>query len=262
MSGETKGDFLDQMMTSASDTTSEPAAAESAKVTDAEATGEAVAATSATTETTTAAAPPAAKSEPEHVPLAAVMAEREKRQAKERELEETRRELEALRTQAPTTAPLPEFFADPEGYVQTVVSQAEFRARDRTYAVLEEEQREANPDFDEHFEAALAEAQRNPLVAREILNARNPAKAAYQLGKRMAAHTALTTDPAKYEADLEAKFRAKWEAEQAATREAEAKTRQAAAVDAIPPDLASERSHTSRTAPKVHVFDELFPKKA
>lgn len=257
MSGETKGDFLDQMMAPASDTTSEAAAAESSKVTDTEATGETVAATPATTE----AAPPAAKSEPEHVPLAAVMAEREKRQAKERELEEARRELEALRTQAPTTAQLPEFFADPEGYVQTVVSQAEFRARDRTYAMLEEEQREANPDFDEHFEAALAEAKHNPMVAKEILSARNPAKAAYQLGKRMAAHAALTTDPAKYEAEMRAKFRAEWEAEQSAARDAEAKARQAAAVDAIPPDLASERSSTSRTAPKVDVFDQLFPKK-
>jgi hypothetical protein len=141
------------------------------------------------------------------------------------------------------------------------VSQAEFRARDRTYAMLEEEQREAHEDFDTHFEAALAEAQQNPAVAKEILNARNPAKAAYNLGKRMAQTAALTADPAKYEAEMRAKFRAEWEAEQSAKQAEADKAAAQAKLDAIPPDLASERSMSSRRAPKTDVFDQLFKPK-
>lgn len=255
MSGE-KSDFLDQMMAPKSNPESDAVAVESEAVNDSEAQGETVAAAPAVV---TEAAPPAAKSEPEHVPIAALMAEREKRQKHEKELAEARKQLEEI--QAQKAQQLPEFFADPEGYVQSVAAQVEFRARDRMFAAMEEEQREAHEDFDAHFEAAMAEAQHNPAIARDILNAKNPAKAAYQLGKRMAQAAALTADPAKYEAELEAKLRAKWEAEQAANREAEAKAAQQAKLDAIPPDLASERSSTSRTAPKVDVFDQLFPRK-
>jgi hypothetical protein len=253
MSGE-KSDFLTQMMAPAN--TSESDAGASETVVDTVAPGETASAAPAVV---AEAAPPAAKSEPDHVPIAAVMAEREKRQKYEKELAEAKRQLEEIqRTQ---TQQVPEFYADPEGYVQSVVSQAEFRARDRTYAMLEEEQREAHEDFDTHFEAALAEAQQNPAVAKEILNARNPAKAAYNLGKRMAQTAALTADPAKYEAEMRAKFRAEWEAEQSAKQAEADKAAAQAKLDAIPPDLASERSMSSRRAPKTDVFDQLFKPK-
>lgn len=255
MSGE-KVDFLDQMMGSKA----VESEAVSETVTDLEAAGEKQVEAPVTPAVSTEAATPAAKSEhEERVPIAAVMAEREKRQKYEKELAEARKQLEEI--QQAKAQQLPEFFTDPEGYVQAVVSQAEFRAKDRTYAMLEEEQREAHEDFDVNFEAALAEAQQNPAVAKEILNAKNPAKAAYQLGKRMAQHAAMSQDPAKYEAEMEAKFRAKWEAEQTAKLEAETKAKQEAAIAAIPPDLASERSSTSRRAPKTNVFQELFPPK-
>lgn len=257
MSGE-KSDFLDQMMAPKSNPESDAVATESEAVNDNEVQGEKQSATVETT--TTEAAPPAAKPEPGHVPIAALMAEREKRQKHEEELAEAKRQLEDIqKTQQQT--PMPEFFADPEGYVQAVAAQVEFRARDRMFAAMEEEQREAHEDFDTHFETAMSEAQQNPAVAKQILSARNPAKAAYDLGKRMAQSAALTADPAKYEAELEAKLRAKWEAEQAAARDAEAKAAQQAKLDAIPPDLASERSSSAKTAPKIDVFDQLFPRK-
>lgn len=258
MSGE-KSDFLDQMMGTKSESEADAAPAESVEANDREAPGEKEEAAPAPA-VAADAAPPAAKSEPEHVPIAALMAEREKRQKHEKELAEAKRQLEEFQ-RSQQQVQMPEFFADPEGYVQTVVSQVEFRARDRMFAAMEEEQREAHDDFDTHFEAAMTEAQQNPAIARDILNAKNPAKAAYQLGKRMAQASALVADPAKYEAELEAKLRAKWEAEQAANREAAAKAAQQAKLDAIPPDLASERSTSSRTAPKVDVFDQLFPRK-
>lgn len=251
MSGE-KSDFLDQMMAPKAGTSE----SDSASVTDTEAPGETVAAAPAVE---IPAAPPAAKSEhEERVPIAAMMAEREKRQKYEKELAEATKRLEEIQAQQSQAPQLPEFFADPEGYVQTVVGQAEFRARDRMFAAMEEEQREAHEDFDSHFETAMAEAQQNPAVAKQILSARNPAKAAYELGKRMAASQAMTADPAKYEAELKAKYRAEWEAEQAAKQAEADKAAAQAKLDAIPPDLASERSVSSRRAPKTNVFDELF----
>lgn len=244
-------DFLDQMMGS-------PAASEADESpAQPEAKGEPEQAEKPEPE----AAPPAAAPEPkeEKVPLAAVMAEREKRQKYEKENEELRKQLEQAKAK-PEPKELPEFFANPEGYVHAVVNSAEERARDRMYAALEEAEREAHTDFEEHFEAALAEAQKNPVLAKQILESKNPARAAYQLGKRMKATEALTADPAKYEADLRAKLRAEWEAEQANSKAATEAAEKEKALDAIPPDLAAEPSRSSRRAPKTNVFNELFPK--
>jgi hypothetical protein len=179
------------------------------------------------------AAPTAAEPlEGTHVPLAALKAERDKRQNYERELADLRKQI-ALQQPA---APEPNFYEAPEQYVQQVVQSERQQMTQALYSALEADARDAHADYDEVL-AELNEAARdNPVIRQQVFASPNPAKAAYKLGKQLREMKAMQ-DPAAYRASVEADIRASIKAEQDA-----AAASKAAAVAAIPPDLAATRS--------------------
>jgi hypothetical protein len=209
------------------------------------------------------AAPPATeldKKEPEHVPLAALKAEREKRQALERQLAELRttsKQPGADKAQDTTDkqAAAASFYDDPEGFVRTQITQAQRQAESRLYAALEADAREQFPDFDEVMEQVVERVKENPALREQIFRSPNPARAAYRLGKQFRDADALQKDPEAVREQIRAEERARLEAEFKARDEAKRKT-----ADAIPPDLAATRSTTGATsAPAGGVFADIFP---
>lgn len=209
----------------------------------------------------TAETPAATPDKESHVPLAALMAERDKRKEASRKAEELEKRIKELEQQTKAEpAPLPDFYQNPERYVQEVIGTVEARASDRLYAALEEAERERHDDFDEVMQAVMDRAKDNPALAQQIMNAKNPAAAAYKLGKKALEFDQLQANPDAYRAQIEAEVRAKIAKEQEL---AGLKQQQADALAAsIPPDLSSERSAVSSPRPrnKSSVVDKLFPK--
>ncbi|MGA0588725.1 hypothetical protein ACO2Q2_16600 [Dyella sp. KRB-257] len=202
-----------------------------------------------------------------HVPYAAMKAEREKRQARERELQERdrkiaeyERQLQELRNGAQPQQPVQaeqkvEIWEDPDAFVSQRLKAVEQTATQRLYAALEEQAREAHPDYDEVFAVVQEHAKTNPAIAQRVLSAPNPALAAYRLGKQLSELKQME-DPEAYRAKVEAEVRAKIEAELQAKADAK---RQAA--QAIPPDLSSSRSVAGTpSAASEDVFETLFPR--
>lgn len=184
--------------------------------------------------------------EEQAVPYAAMKAERDKRQALERELTE----LRATQKAAPPQ-PLPEFYEAPEQHMQAL----EQRATQRLYMALEDQARAVHPDYDEVFEEVKAAAEGNPAIQQRIFSAANPALAAYQIGKQLREFKRME-DPVKYRAEIEAEVRAKLEAEQKAKEQV-----RAAANAAIPPDMTQSRNAAGQFAqPDGDVFNDLFNK--
>lgn len=198
-----------------------------------------------------------------HVPYAAMKAEREKRQERERELQETsrrmaelERQLQELRNPAqPQQQHKPvEIWEDPDAFINQRVQAVEAKANDRLYAALEAQARETYPDYDEVFAVVQEHAKTNPAIGQKVLSAPNPALAAYKLGKQLAEQKQME-DPAAYRARIEAEIRAQIAAESKAKGEAKRK-----AADAIPPDLSSSRNVAGTAVPVADDFDALFPR--
>ncbi|WP_156087755.1 hypothetical protein [Lysobacter sp. Root667] len=190
----------------------------------------------------------------ERVPLAALMAERDKRQEHERRLKEAERELEALRKGQQQPAEVPSFFQDPEQHVRHVVQTVEASANDRLYAALEALVRETHPDYDEVFKEVEEHAKSNPAITASIFGSPNPALAAYKLGKQLRETRQLLEDPAGYRAKVEAEVRQQLEKE-AADKDAARKK----VADELPPDLTNTRSAKGDVPlPPESVFDEIF----
>lgn len=159
----------------------------------------------------------------ERVPLAAVMAERHKRQEAERRLAEYERQQQE---------PQPTFYEQPEQFVQ----QIERQATQRLHAALEATARDSYPDYDEVLDDVKQFTDANPVYVDQIMAAPNPVLAAYKFGLQIREMQKMQ-DPAAYRQSIEAEVRAKVEAEY---RDKEAAKRQAA--DAVPPDLSAVRS--------------------
>lgn len=185
--------------------------------------------------------------EERHVPYAAMKAEREKRQRLEHELAQVQQHLQNVQQ------PEVDFYQQPDVYVQQHLQSVEHRTTQRFFAALEEQARESYPDFDEVFSEVYEQAQGNPLIAQQIINAANPAVAAYKLGKQ-AREMRQMQDPATYRQKIEAEVRAKVEAE---FRDREATRARTAA--AVPPDLTDNRNARGQFAPAGgDVFKDLF----
>ncbi len=188
---------------------------------------------------------PEAKEE-QTVPIAALKAEREKRQAFEKELAQLRAAQQAAPPQQ-----LPEFYEAPEQHLQVI----EQRHAQRLYAALEAQAREVHPDYDEVFEEVKAAAEGNPALQQRIFAAPNPALEAYKLGKQLREFKRME-DPVKYRAEIEAEVRAKLEAELKAKEKA-----RAAADAAIPPDMTQSRNAAGQfAAAPENPIDTLFPR--
>lgn len=186
------------------------------------------------------------------VPIAALMAERDKRRAEQTQREALQRQLDELKNSRKEQPP---FFEDPEGFVARALSEADQRANARLYAVLDAEAREQYADYDEVLELLKGRMEQNPALHAQVFQSPNPAKAAYQLGKQLREMEQMQ-DPVAYRQKLEAEIRADIERERT-EREQGRRT----VADAIPPDLAAARSASSNNErPTGEVFDQLFPK--
>lgn len=184
--------------------------------------------------------------EPQTVPLAAMKAEREKRQRLERELAEERAKHQSQQD------PAPSYYEDPEGYLARAQSAIEQRATARLNAALEAQAREQYPDYEEKMGVVMEHAAGNPAIVQEIMTAPNPAVAAYKMGQRLMEFQQMQ-DPEAYRARIAAEVRAQIEAE----NKLKAEQRQKAASE-IPPDLSQARNTRGEFAPKSDVFNELF----
>lgn len=249
---EKEKDFLDEMQAGGAaeveDTPETPEAA-----TDAVSTSEATTGAPAKPEVTAEASPAAANDKEDRVPLAALMAERDKRQKEQTQREAMQRELEQLKAEREKQTPAPGFYENPENFVQQVAQSAKQQADQRLFAVLEEDAREQFPDYQEVMDELTERVRENPALRDQIFSAPNPAKAAYRLGKQLRELQAMQ-DPEAYRTKLEVELRAKWDAEQRAKDDARART------DAeLPPDLASARSASGTAVPAPgSIFKELF----
>lgn len=165
--------------------------------------------------------------EPEKtVPLAALMAERSKRQ-----------EIEARwQAQAQAAQPKPDFYADPENYVHAVTRQ---NAISMSVAMAEAQY----PDFRERLAVFMEEAQKNPVLAAQAEAHAHPALFAYQQAKRIEEFRSMQdvdAYKARLRTEIEAEVKARLEAEQAALHKTRA---------AIPPDLTVVRGSKQADAP-------------
>jgi hypothetical protein len=115
---------------------------------------------------------PVAEAKPDvpqgHVPLSAMLDEREKRKELERQLQEFQRQQQAPK------APDPD--EDPEGFNQFQISQAQLAVTSARLDMSEELAREkhGNEIVDSARDWALAKFQQNPAFQNEVLSQRNP----------------------------------------------------------------------------------------
>lgn len=157
----------------------------------------------------------------ERVPVAAVIAERRKRQELEERLRHYEQQLQ--RQQAPA------FHEAPEQFIEQ-------RLATRVFAMSEAQARELYPDYDDVVAEFVETAQGNPYLIHELNASAHPAAFAYKQGKQMRERKEMEDLPA-YKAKLEAEIRAKLQAEFKAQEDAKAR-----AVAAVPPDLSAARS--------------------
>lgn len=151
------------------------------------------------------AAPPAATEEKvDRIPITALLDEREKRQAKEREAEEARREAEQLRRQLqamqrpPQKAP--DFFENPEHAFQARVTplQQQMLSDRLDMSELMASDKHGAEVVEEAKKAFLAEAQRNPALHQQILRERHPYDAVVKWHKRVSTLSKIGDDPDAY----------------------------------------------------------------
>lgn len=196
------------------------------------------------------------------VPYKAMKAERDKRKEREKRIAELEAEISKARPpakqEAPPVeqAPEPTFWEDPDTYIANRVSKSERELQHRFLVEREDDMREKHKDYDEVIEKVKEYGQTNPAALQQVFAAPNPAKAGYQLGKKLLELKQME-DPAAYRARIESEVRAQIAKE--AEEEASGKQRKA---DAIPPDLSSARNVGSVSATKdPDPFKELFPRK-
>jgi len=202
----------------------------------------------------------ATESKPDTVPIAALMAERDKRKEAAKRAEELEARIKELEG-AKTANALPDFFQNPEAYVQTAISQAQRQAQDGLYAALEEAERERHADFDEVMAFVMEQAKTNPVLAGDILKGKNPAAKAYKEGKRLMDYEKSKQDPDAFRAQLRAELLAELKKEQ--ELEALKREKEQAVEASIPPDLSSASSAATASRParnRSEPLAQLFPK--
>lgn len=156
-------------------------------------------------------APPAPEPDKQqHIPLTALLDEREKRQKLERELEQMRREY--VQRQQPAQLPkVPSVLEDEAAYnqhVESMVSQAVVNER---LNLSEEMARDkyGNEDVD----AALESVRADPRIAQHFMQTRHPYKGLVEWHRQQKLMAEIGNDPAAYRARVEAELRAQIEAQ-------------------------------------------------
>lgn len=197
-------------------------------------------------------APPASEQEPPHIPYAAFKDERTKRQqieadrqqiaAEKQQMAERLQQYEAYFQQLQQQAPQTDEEPDPIDALtaqieQSVMSKVQHQHLTDKVNMTEQFARQKWADYDEKVELFKAEAQKNPFLVQQLMQAPNPAEYAYQVSEQIAvARNYGGTAPSREQ--LEAEIRQKIMAEIGMSPKPQA-----------PTSLASERSVGSRGGP-------------
>lgn len=191
------------------------------------------------------AAPPAAVEEPKHVPITALLDERDKRQAFAREAEELRRKVAEYEAKAAQPAPEPDFFSDPEGYLSKVQQQFEHRLwNDRLNTSETLSRRHYGDSLVTEAATAFKEAAAvSPALTAELRNQADPYGYVVAWHKRQRVVSQMGDDPdAWIEAQVQARLAAKMPAQP----------------NPAPRSLAAAPSASSTKEPVVSGFQSLF----
>jgi len=152
-------------------------------------------------ETTTVEEPAKAVKSPEEGLQAALLAERRKRQELEQQLAESKKKK-------------PDFWEDPEARLADTENRFQQQLVMQKLDISEAFAREKYSDFDEKLEVFAAMTQENPALYQQMIQQVNPADFAYKAATNQQKLKEMG-NPLEYEAKLEARLRAKWEAERA-----------------------------------------------
>lgn len=198
------------------------------------------------------AAPPAV-SEPREdgrIPIAAMLDEREKRQAAQREAEDLRRKLAAYEAQK--AQPAPDFYDDPEARLQAERAQVHNALWNERLNTSELVARQAHGEetVNAAREAFMSEAQQNPALAVELRRQQHPYDFVVNWHRRQRVLAEVGTDPAAYRAKIETEVRERVLAELAAA--------QPQKPAAPPPSLAAAPSVGSNSQAIPSPFENLF----
>lgn len=159
------------------------------------------------------AAPPAASPEPpqdRHVPVMALLDEREKRQLAQREAEDLRKRLAAYEAQRQQQPP-PDFHDDPEARLlmeRTQVQEMIWNQRLDTSEMIAR-QAYGSQAVDQARDAFMQAAQQNPALGVELRRQTHPYDFVVNWHNRQRVIEEVGTDPAAYRAKLEAELREK-----------------------------------------------------
>lgn len=193
------------------------------------------------------------KSEPkEEWTKAAVIDERRKRQALERELAELRKQQEAQPKR-------PDLFEDPEGALRHEREQLSQQIHATRLELTQELMRDAHPDYDELESEFIELARENPFLIQQLQQAKNPARFAYETAKK-ARDAAALKDVDKLKADLEAKLRAELEEKIRKDLE-ESLKRDGKKREALTPSLAAAQSKGAMNEPIDESLDSILKRK-
>lgn len=162
-------------------------------------------------------APPApVVEEQRHVPISAILDEREKRQQYQREAEELRR-WKAEREAQEQTKPK-DFYEDPDGYLRNVQQQQQHAIWNERLNMSE--MMAVNKHGDETVtqaaDAFKQAAAKNPALVHEFTQQRDPYGFVVQWHKRNAALTEIGEDPAAYKERIRTELMAELQAQQPA----------------------------------------------
>lgn len=209
-----------------------------------------------------AAAPEGSSPEPEKqepesdavsVPLAALMAERGKR----KEAEQRIAELEKSVTPAKEPDPLPDVFADQEGFAQRIKSDMSKQVHGLRVELSQDIMRSIHSDYDEREAKFLAYAQDNPAVLQSAEFQKNPARFAYDFAGKIAQAEEIQ-DLDAYRAKIKEEVRAEFLKEQQAQAQA-TEAESARRREAEMPTLASSGSAGSGAATE-QSLEDLLPR--
>ena len=184
------------------------------------------------------------------VPIAALLDEREKRQAAQRELDQLRKQLSE---QAPKQA-IPDPLDDGEAYAGHINQVVEGKLAQSRIAMSQEFMRMTHEDYDTAEAKFIQMAQENPALIGQMQAATLPAKFVYDTAKKAEKLEKLENVDeyeAKTRAELEAKIREELEAKYKTKLDADA-----AKAASLTPSLANQRAQGGNTG-VVSVADPL-----
>ena len=185
------------------------------------------------------------------VPIAALLDEREKRQAFEKQVEELKGKINTSEEQKP----LPDVFENQDDFVSELQARLKAETQAVRIEVSQDFMRTMHDDYDQMEAKFMELAKDNPELVSKMSAAATPAKFVYETAKKaekLAELNNVDEWEAKKTAELTAKIKAELEAEAKAKAETDAKNE-----DAISPSIAAQRAAGGNNDKSVDVPDPL-----